>query len=91
MIHAPFWPSQLSGAPSETNASARSATWMSGVIAESYTPITFRKYVWATFGDHCPAMVTAGAAAEHEALCGSIVSSVPIAFGLARTSATVWG
>ena len=43
MIHAPFGPSQLSGAPSEMNASARSATWMSGVMAASYRPITFRK------------------------------------------------
>ena len=37
------------------------------------------------------ATVTAGAAAVHETECGSIVSSVPIAFGLARTSATVSG
>ncbi len=47
--------------------------------------------MWATFGDHPAATVTAGAAAVHEALCGSIVSSVPIALGLARTSATVSG
>jgi hypothetical protein len=47
--------------------------------------------VWATLGDHPPPTVTAGAAAVHEGLCGSIVSSVPIAFGLARTSATVSG